>query len=163
MYKTPWMVIFMLFVLPVWGEEADFLHEFNLSRPKIMMHTDKWDVKPETLDIDTVPYKGQSKSLTDWKNTPAQKLLDFFYWKAQRKERDRMPDWKMRLRDSRHVEQFGKIIQCVFKCEIFRGMYSSYGQYLSHLSEGDELKNHGNSYVWVVLAENFICAMSFKS
>lgn len=144
------------------GDQA-LLEQFGLNGRKIMLHPDKWGVKPSKIDVDSIAFKDQGKSLIDWDTMNHEKWLDFNYWKQQREQRDKEPSWKYKLRQSQHVELIGKLIKCVGDCKIFRGQNSVQGEYLSRLKEGDEFLTSDDSYAWLFLTDGSLVRISPKT
>lgn len=143
-------------------QEKVMLSNHGLEGAKILLHTDKWGVKPSKIDVDGDVFKGQGKSMIDW-TVDHYTWLDFNHWKRQREARDKQPDWKIRLRESQHVESIGKIIKCYGVCNIFRERNAVDADYMSRINEGDELITGDHSYAWVSLADGSLFRISPKS
>jgi hypothetical protein len=156
------LMLFSTFVIALDATDQALLKEHGISGPKILLHTDNWEVKPSKIDMDGIAFKGQSKSLIDWK-LDHYLWLDFNYWSEQRKERDNFPEWKIKLREIQHTELIGKVIKCFGTCNIFRGNFPANADYSSRLMEGDELITDEHSYAWVVLADGSLFRMSPKT
>lgn len=164
-YLKP-IILFILIcpslVFALTERDQRMLKEHGVAKEKIMLHTDKWGVKPSKIDIDGFVYKGQGKSIIDWKMSH-EDWLDFEYWKEQRDARDKLPDWKIRLREIKHVEMVAKVIKCFGICNIFRGKYRVDADYMSRIYEGDEIITEENSYAWVAGTDGSIFRVSPKS
>jgi len=143
-------------------DESDraLLERAGLLQGKLMLHTDVWSVKPSKIDIDKVTYHGQAKSLINWDNLEEKKWLDFHYWKQQRLQRDMDPGWKIKLRDSAHVEKIGKVIKCIGECKLYRGEKFANAQYRSQLVEGDEFITSDDSFAWLCFADGSLLRIS---
>jgi hypothetical protein len=144
-------------------KDEQMLKKINYMGEKTLLHEDKWRVEPSKLDLDGHVYKGESKSLIDWNDMNHSKWLDFNYWREQREQRDKLPQWKVKLRESRHAELVGRVLKCIGKCEVYRGENSTNGQYLSRILEGDELITNEHSYAWLVLSDGSIARISPKT
>lgn len=142
--------------------EQNLMQEHGMSKKKIMLHADNWGVNPSKIDVDGYVYKGQGKSLINWKMTHHM-WLDFNKWKEQRTARDTMPEWKVKLREAQHVESIGRVIKCYGICNVFRGRNDINADYMSRIYEGDELITSEDSYAWVALADGSVFRISPKS
>ncbi len=143
-------------------QEQNMMSDHGMPGTKIMLHTDSWGVKPSKIDVDGDIFKGQGKSLIDWK-VDHYMWLDFNKWKEQRAARDKLPDWKIKLREVQHVELIGKVIKCYGVCNVFRGRSDINADYMSRIYEGDEVITSEHSYAWVALADGSIFRLSPKS
>ena len=137
--------------------------EAFMKSTKILLHTDKWGIKPSELDQDAPPYKGQTNSLIDWALLDPNEWLDIDYWKMTRRARDTYADWKIRLRDSSHKEIVGKVIQCLGDCISSNEKGSTPVQAGSLILEGDELVNKKDAVLWVYLVDGSIARLSSES
>lgn len=144
------------------AEEQIMLETHGISERKVMLHADSWGVKPSKIDVDGLVFKGQRRSLIDWK-MDHRIWLDLNKWKEQRSARDKMPEWKINLRESRHSELVGKVIKCFGICNVFRGQSAVNTDYMSRIFEGDELITSKDSYAWVALADGSLFRLSPKS
>ncbi len=144
-------------------EDTKLLGKMGITAPRILLHTDQWQVKPSKIDSDGVRYKGQAKSLIEWNEMDHVKWLDFNYWKQQRQQRDISPDWKIKFRQAQQVELIGRVLKCVGECRLYRGENYVNAQYLSRLKEGDELVTAEDSYAWLVLGDGSIARVSPKT
>lgn len=142
--------------------EQKLMEDHGIQGPKIMLHTDSWGVKPSKIDVDGDVFKGQGKSLINWK-VNHHMWLDFNKWKEQRSARDKYPGWKLKLRETQHVESVGKVIKCYGVCNVFRGGNDVDADYMSRIYEGDEVITSEHSYAWVVLVDGSIFRISPKS
>jgi hypothetical protein len=157
-----WTLLSSHFAIAITEQEQSMLKEHGLMGPKILLHTDTWSVKPSKIDVDGDVFKGQSKSMIDW-SVDHYTWLDFNYWKQQRAARDEQPDWKIRLRESQHVESIGKVIKCYGVCNVYRERNSVNADYMSRIYEGDELITGEHSYAWVALTDGSVFRISPKS
>lgn len=163
------LITFLIFfinaplVMALTQDDINFLEKNNMTNTKILLHTDKWGVKPSKLDQDIPPYKGQTNSLIDWQNKDSNDWLDFDYWKLTREARDKYADWKIRLRDSSHREIIGKVIQCLGRCESRRETGKTSVQTGSTIKEGDEFVTEQDSYAWLMLIDGSVVRLSPES
>lgn len=112
------------------------------------------------LDNDKESFKGQSRSLIDWKNLKSDDWLDFHQWRATRELRDQDLDWKIKLRDLSHKENVGKVIKCIGLCYSHRGASKIKLSYRSDIILGDEIELKEDSYAWVYLADGALLRIS---
>ncbi len=150
-------------VLALDESDRSLLEAEGLLQGKTMLHTDVWSVKPSKIDVDKIAYRGQGKSLINWEELEEKKWLDFHYWKHQRMQRDKDPTWKIKLRDSSHVEKLGKVIKCIGECKLFRGEKSVNSQFRSRIVEGDEFITSEESYAWICFADGSLLRISPKT
>lgn len=144
-------------------KDEQMLRKMGIKGAQILLHNDKWQIKPSKMDIDGLVYKGQTKSLIDWEGMDHTKWLDFNHWKDQREQRDKFPSWKIKFRETQHTELVGRVLKCVGKCKIYRGENSVNSQYQSRIMEGDELITQEHSYAWLILADGSIARISPKT
>jgi hypothetical protein len=145
------------------GDDASLLESAGLLNKTVLNPDDTWTVKKTEIDVDGIEFKGQSKSLIDWDNMDITSWLDFGQWVRERKRRDKMPNWKTRLRLSSNSERFGEILSCVGICEIYRGEGRVNGKSTSRLYEGDEVSTLENSSVWILLSDGQLLRLASKS
>lgn len=125
------------------------------------LHSDpKWNIKPEKTFLDKDPLKGQGYSIIPWKDINPEKFLDIETWLVERAIKDRNPDWQIRLRDLRHNELVGKVIQCKGKCPVYRGENPADVQHLSRILEGDEVHTEKDSVLWIYLMDGTLLRLS---
>jgi hypothetical protein len=145
------------------GLESEVLPELKGSQrftPE-NFHTDpKWNIKPEKTFLDKDPLKGQGYSIIPWKDINPEKFLDIETWLVERAIKDKNPDWQIRLRDLRHQELVGKVIQCKGKCPVYRGENSADVQHLSRILEGDEVHSEKDSVLWLYLMDGTLLRLS---
>ncbi len=122
-----------------------------------------WNVKVKEVEQDKEPLKGQKFSLIPWEDQDPEEWLDINKWMIERSVKDQIPDWKMRLRDERHAELVGKLIQCHGVCQIYRGTQSAKGGHLSRVTEGDELRTNKDSTAWLYLMDGTLLRLSSNS
>lgn len=128
------------------------------------LHTDpKWNIKPEKTFLDKDPLKGQGYSIIPWKGIDPEKFLDIETWLVERAIKDKNPDWQIRLRDLRHQELVGKVIQCKGRCPVYRGENPADVQHLSRILEGDEVHTEKDSVLWIFLMDGTLLRMSGES
>ncbi len=122
--------------------------------PPNLHQKSEWNVEEKQVEIDASrPIKGQNHSLIPWDTQDPQEWLSIDRWLLERELKDKAPDWKLRLRDDRHSERVGKVLQCHGECEIFRGLMKVKVTHLSQVNEGDELKTGPNSIAWIYLMD----------
>ncbi len=125
------------------------------------LHSDpKWNIKPEKTFLDKDPLKGQTYSIIPWKGIDPEKFLDIETWLVERAIKDKNPDWQIRLRDLRHQELVGKVLQCKGKCPVYRGENPADVQHLSRILEGDEVHTEKDSVLWIYLMDGTLLRMS---
>lgn len=139
------------------GMEAEVMPELKGSQkftPPNLHQKSEWNVDEKQVEIDaTQPLRGQKHSLIPWDTQDPQEWLSIERWLLERELKDKSPDWKLRLRDDRHAENVGKILQCRGQCDIYRGLMKARVTHLSQVNEGDELKTGPNSIAWIYLMD----------
>jgi hypothetical protein len=135
------------------------LHNVSLAQ----FHSDEWGIDVENMDKDRAVFKGQKKSLIDWKKISSESWLDFSDWKARRALRDQDPEWKIKLRDSMHKQLMGILIDCVGKCELFTGVKPSPASHLTKIREGDELHIKTDSAAWLFMVDGTLIRLAANS
>ena len=127
-------------------------------------HADKsWRVDPKKVEVDSEPLKGQKHSIIPWQTQSTEDFLDAKLWIRERDLKDKLPDWKIRLRQDRHAELMGKILSCRGSCLIYRGTNPAKGQSLSRILEGDELHVESGSVAWVFMIDGTLLRVSSMS
>lgn len=162
-----------LISLTVWGspdQEVEFFDYESDNLPEIlgknthggMDHSDQeWRVSTPKVEKDLPkPLKGQANSLVPWSEIGPEEFLSIKTWLIERDAKDKNPEWKIRLRQESHQELVGKILQCKGECDVFRGLESVKGQYLSRIQEGDEIRTGKNSVAWIYLMEGSLIRLS---
>lgn len=169
MNKLIWSAFAMslfLFTSPVWsqtegiddfmGLESEMLPELKGDQrfsPRDLHHKVEWNVQEKEVEVDSEPLKGQGYSLIPWDTQEPDSWLSVDKWLLERAMKDKMPDWKLRLRDDRQLEHAGKILQCQGKCSVYRGTSKAAVEHLSRINEGDELKTAPDSIAWIYLMD----------
>jgi hypothetical protein len=126
--------------------------------------TDAWRVPPEKVEVDvTEPNKGQSYSITPWATQDPEEWLSISNWIVERDLKDKISDWKIRLRHENHKELVGKILQCRGECQIYRGTIPTKAQHLSQVLEGDELKTGKDSIAWIFMIDGSLLRLASDS
>ncbi|MEX1099152.1 MAG: hypothetical protein WEB87_01930, partial [Bacteriovoracaceae bacterium] len=74
--------------------------------------------------------------------------------------RDANPDWKIQLRDARHKEVAGQVIQCLNSCSIFNEEGPASAQFGGLIMEGDEFVTSTDSYAWIALVDGSMIRVS---
>lgn len=122
--------------------------------PRDLHQKKEWNVEEKQVEIDMEkPLKGQSYSLIPWDTQDPESWLSIDKWLIERSLKDKTPDWKIRLRDDRHQELAGKVLQCRGTCEVYRGTMKARVQHLSRVLEGDEFKTNEDSSAWIFLMD----------
>ena len=120
-----------------------------------------WKVEPKQVILDVPePVKGQKHSIVPWSSLDPVEWLSVEKWIIERRIKDKIPDWKMRLRETDHKELVGKVLRCVGKCYVYRGIEKADVQHLSQLKEGDEIITDKNSMAWVFMIDGSLMRMS---
>lgn len=119
------------------------------------LHQDtSWNVEESQVEVDsTQPLRGQSYSLIPWDTQNPEDFLSIKNWIIDRGLKDKTSDWKVRLRNNRHAELVGKVLQCRGLCEVYRGTMKARVQHLSQIKEGDEFVTGPDSIAWVYLMD----------
>ncbi len=130
---------------------------------KVLLHDDTWGVKPSEIDIDSTQFKGQPKSLINWKNLEHASWLNFNTWRDERSKRDKISNWKLKLRQSTYEEKFGEIIACIGICKVYRGPNEISINASSRLYEGDEVQTLENSSLWFLSSDGSLLRLSAKT
>lgn len=118
-------------------------------------------VNPENVIVDLPePNKGQGYSIIPWATQDPEDFLSIQTWLVERKIKDEIPDWKIRMRAADHRELVGKILQCHGKCEVYRGSNKATVQHLSQIQEGDEIRTEKDSVAWVYLMDGSLIRLS---
>lgn len=125
--------------------------------------TPEWRVRADEVEIDKEPLKGQNYSILPWSDSTPEDFLDINVWMRERKIKDQEPDWKSRVRDQRHVEVMGKLLNCQGKCKIWRGLKYHDASFRSKLYEGDEFEVGENSYAWIYLMDGSLARVASDS
>lgn len=123
----------------------------------------EWNVEVEKTILDKEPLKGQDYSIIPWKGIDPEGFLNIDYWIADRDLKDKTPDWKIRLRDQRHMELVGKVLKCVGTCPVFRGTEKASVEYLSRIREGDEFRTEADSYAWIYLMDGSLLRLGART
>jgi hypothetical protein len=108
------------------------------------------------VQLDSQPLKGQGYSLIEWKDMDPDKWLNIDHWLLDNEAKTKYSDWQVRLRDSRQLEQVGRMITCSGSCSVYRGTMPVTGNYLTRLIEGDEIRTEINSIAWIFLNDGTI-------
>ncbi len=137
----------------------DFIGPQRFTTEKLHENTE-WRVRPEEVEIDKEPLKGQGYSIIPWKDQSPEEFLNIHTWIFERGIKDKEPDWKVRTRNLRHLELMGKFLSCVGKCSIYRGNNQAKVNYLSRVFEGDEVQIGADSYAWIYLMDGTIARLA---
>lgn len=131
--------------------------------PRDLHQTPDWNVSEKQVEIDSKPLKNQKYSLIPWDRIDPEAWMDVQVWLRERGIKDKIPNWKLRLRDDRQFEHVGKILQCRGSCEVYRGTMKASVQHLSRLDEGDELRTSEDTVAWVFLIDGTLIRIGPKS
>jgi hypothetical protein len=123
----------------------------------------EWNVADTQVEMDKEPLKGQGYSMIPWSELDPENWLSIETWLHERKQKDKTPDWKVRLRDNSQTELMGKILQCRGKCFIYRGEKAVPVTHLSQVKEGDEIKTEKNTVAWVFLMDGTLMRLGPES
>ena len=108
-------------------------------------------------------YKGQERSLVQWRDLDPKIWLDYKAWEVERAYRDQNPQWRIELRDILLSELVGKVVSCIGTCKIYRGKVFVNASYRSKIYEGDEIQTTEDSYAWVFLMDGTLVRIAPKS
>lgn len=108
-------------------------------------------------------YRGQKRSLIQWKDLDSKLWLDYRSWLVESTYRDQNPQWKMELRDILLSELVGKVLSCIGTCKVYRGKAYVNASYRSKIYEGDEVQTTENSYAWIFLMDGTLVRISPNS
>jgi hypothetical protein len=124
----------------------------------------EWQLPPDhKVILDKEPLKGQGYSIIPWKGIDPEEFLRIEPWIRARKIKDETPDWKIRLRDHRHLELMGKVLKCVGTCPVFRGTAKVNVEHLSRIVEGDEFRTEKDSFAWIYLVDGTMIRLGAES
>lgn len=112
---------------------------------------------------DPFVYKGQERSLVQWRDHDPKVWLDYKAWEVERAYRDQNPNWRIELRDILLSELVGKVVSCIGTCKIYRGKVFVNASYRSKIYEGDEIQTTEDSYAWVFLMDGTLVRIAPKS
>lgn len=132
----------------------------TVSKELFDAEAEDWNVKDKHIDIDTEPLKGQTYSLLPWDTQEPEEFLSIERWLVDQAAKDKIPDWRVRIRDERHKELVGKVLQCHGECRIYRGSNFAKGQFQSQVREGDEIQTEKNSVAWIYLMDGTLLRVS---
>lgn len=108
-------------------------------------------------DKKTFEYKtrfaNQNRSVINWETISPEEFLDLNSWKLQREEREQHPFWKNILREQVNIESFGRVIDCIGKCVIYRGTDWHTLNSRSEVFEKDELYTGADGHAWIELID----------
>ncbi len=132
--------------------------------PSELHEKPEWQVPTDQkVILDKEPLKGQGYSIIPWRGIDPEGFLNIDYWLTDRKLKDVTPDWKIRLRDQRHMELMGKVLKCVGTCPVFRGVDKAKVEYLSRIVEGDEFRTEKDSYAWIYLMDGSLIRLGAET
>ena len=169
MNKLFWSTFAMSLILtsiPLYSQTEDLLDDFSglesnlkpelqgsqkFSPPDLHQAKD-WNVTGSEVEKDTQPLKGQSYSMVNWEEGQ-ESLLSIQKWMIERDLKDKLDNWKLRLRDDRQHEQVGKVLQCRGSCEIYRGVENAKVRHLSRVHEGDEFRTEADTVAWIYMMD----------
>jgi hypothetical protein len=122
-----------------------------------------WRIDPEVFDREGKIIGDQKRSLIQWSKIDTESWLDFEKWKTNRYQKDRTPNWKRRLRETKLNEIVGRVIDCDGGCKVFRGDNEYYARYQSRIFEGDEIEVEENSNLLIILIDGSLIRLSSNS
>ncbi len=131
--------------------------------PPELHEKNDWKVDEKEVVMDKEPLKGQGHSIIPWKDISPENFLNIEHWISDRNLKDVTPDWKIRLRDQRHLELIGKVLKCVGVCPVYRGVEKANVEHLSRIVEGDEFHTEKDSYAWVYLMDGSLIRIGAES
>jgi hypothetical protein len=149
------------------GLETEILPELQgkqkFTSPQ-MHQSESWNVPVETALVDkSEPNKGQKFSIIPWEELDSEEWLSISKWINEREVKDRIPDWKIRLREATHHELIGKVLNCHGTCYVFRGTNKARVQHLSQVREGDEFQTEPDSVAWIFLMDGSLVRLSSET
>lgn len=121
------------------------------------------NVEEKVVILDKEPLKGQEHSIIPWKGIDPEGFLNIEFWMTDRQLKDVTPDWKIRLRDQRHMELMGKVLKCVGTCPVYRSVDKAKVEYLSRIQEGDEFRTEKDSYAWIYLMDGTLLRLGAET
>lgn len=132
--------------------------------PPELHETTEWKVPvDQKVILDKEPLKGQGYSIIPWRGIDPEGFLNIDYWLIDRELKDVTPDWRIRLRDQRHLELMGKVLKCVGTCPVYRGVDKANVEHLSRIAEGDEFRTEKDSYAWVYLVDGSLIRLGAET
>jgi len=108
-------------------------------------------------------FRGQTKSLINWKELEAQNWLNVKKWQEDRAFRDSYKYWETLRRLHKHSEPVGRVLECVGRCLNYRDTGQHKIQYRSEIMEGDEIQTLEDSYLWIFLYDGTLVRLAPKS
>lgn len=123
----------------------------------------EWKINEKEVVIDVEPRKGQNYSIIPWRNIDPEGFLNIDYWLNDRKLKDALPEWKVRLRNERHLNIVGKVLSCAGTCPGFRGTDKVNTEFLSRIAEGDEFRTEKDSFAWIYLMDGSLLRLGAES
>lgn len=102
---------------------------------------------------DPYVYKGQKRSLIDWRSLNSDEWLDYKNWEVERVFKDKNPTWMVEKRDINLNELVGKFISCIGECLVFRGKYPVNASFRTKVLEGDSIETGKDSFAWIFLVD----------
>jgi hypothetical protein len=131
---------------------------------KDLHHNKEWNIDEDKVITDLKePIKGQNYSIIPWSEIDPVDWLSIDSWMAERSVKDRMSEWKIKLRKAYHKELLGKVLQCKGTCSVYRGSSKSTARHLSKIYEGDEFQTEENSIAWIFLVDGTLIRLSPKT
>lgn len=116
----------------------------------------------KTYEIET-RFAKQGRSVIDWKAVSPDAFLDLNTWRIQKEEREKHPFWKNILREQVNIESFGRVIDCVGKCILYRGTNWHPLNSRSEIKEKDEVYTGENGHLWIELIDGTTIRVSPKT
>jgi hypothetical protein len=107
-----------------------------------------------------IRYKGENKSLIQWRYLDAYDWLDYLKWEENLKKRESMDDFREMKRNASQQEIVGTILKCIGDCLIYQGTQPVNSQFRSRLREGEVLETTKGSHAWVLLVDGTLLRLS---
>lgn len=145
-------------LLSIEGDELEIYRIAKEAEEKISLKLgDK-----KTYEYDT-RFAKQGSSVINWDSISPEAFLDLKTWKIQREQREQHPFWKNILREQTVIESFGRVIDCVGKCILYRGSNWHPLNSRSDIREKDEVYTGKNGHLWIELVDGTTIRVSPKT
>lgn len=130
----------------------------------LLISSNTWSQEQVIKEMrDPYIYKGQKKSLIQWRDLEPKLWMDYKSWEVERYYRDKNPNWRVELRDILQNELMGKVVSCIGTCKVYRGKAFVNASFRSKIYEGDEIQTTEDSYAWVFLMDGTLVRIAPKS
>jgi hypothetical protein len=101
-------------------------------------------------------------SQIDWEISP-ERWLSFPQWEKDLKVREHKKKIQYTGDFTDSSELVGRVIRCVGKCRLYRGLNFAYAGHKSRIREGDEIHTEANSTAWVYLMDGTLVRISSET